>query len=318
MPDSGDHVLKMEVDDERDHKIYEHGFIPGWIGEGGLRPEPVRDFLPHRWSWQEGRALLSEAVGYVDPAKSERRNIRMANPAEGKRTSLNTIHCSYQMVAPGEFARAHRHTINAGRFILESDGAFTTLNGERLPMNRNDVVLTANWDWHGLGNVSETVPAAWIDFLDDPLAQKLNTVFFEVQPEIEGELPVPESSPYLIRWADVQEWLKDAQADPSERRGHRIQLDSGLIPSMDLYMERFKAGQSTRPFKTTASQLFICAEGEGCTEINGITFDWRHGDVVAVPPWVSFSHSATSDAVLFSLTDEPVIGMLGWLREKDG
>lgn len=318
MPDSTDQVLKMEVDDERDRNVYAHGFIPGWIGEGGLRPEPKRDFFPHCWSWRDGRALLSDAVEYVDPAKSERRNIRMANPAAGKRTSLNTIHCSYQMVAPGEFARAHRHTVNAGRFILESEGAFTTLNGKRLSMNTNDVVLTANWDWHGLGNESTSEPAAWIDFLDDPLAQTLNTVFFEVQPKIEGDLPVSERSPYLIRWADVQEKLKNAPVDPTQRRGRRIQLDSGPIPTMALYMEHFDAGQTTQPFKTTASQLFICAEGEGTTEIDGQSFAWTHGDVVAVPPWMDFRHCAASDATLFSLTDEPVMRAVGWLREAPG
>ena len=160
-------VLHVESDEDRDQLIYKSGFIPGWIGEGGLRPEPNHDFNASSWSWADGRKLLNSAVKSINPRVAERRNIRMANTADQKRTSLNTIHTSYQMVAPSEFARAHRHTVNAGRFILESQSAFTTLDGEKVYMEPNDIILTPNWVWHGLGNDSDQDPAFWIDFLDD-------------------------------------------------------------------------------------------------------------------------------------------------------
>ena len=44
-------VLKIETDEERDQVIYNSGFIPGWIGEGGLRPEPIHDFEANAWRW---------------------------------------------------------------------------------------------------------------------------------------------------------------------------------------------------------------------------------------------------------------------------
>ena len=81
------------------------------------------------------------------------------------------------MVAPNEFARAHRHTVNAGRFILESESAFSTLDGKKVYMEPNDILLTPNWVWHGLGNDSKDVPAFWIDFLDDPLVSHLKAIF---------------------------------------------------------------------------------------------------------------------------------------------
>ena len=43
MSTQGD-VLKLEVDDARDAAVIEAGFLPGWIGEGGLRPEPLSRF----------------------------------------------------------------------------------------------------------------------------------------------------------------------------------------------------------------------------------------------------------------------------------
>ena len=82
-------VLKVESDTARDQAIIDAGFLPGWIGEGGLRPEPIHEFEPSRWSWAEGRQLLLAASKSIDPRVAERRNIRMANPMEGKRTSLN-------------------------------------------------------------------------------------------------------------------------------------------------------------------------------------------------------------------------------------
>ncbi len=312
---SSNQPLKVEVDDERDRAIYAAGFIPGWIGEGGLRPEPQQDFLPHRWQWSAGRSLLRQAASYIDPKKSERRNIRMANPTAGKRTSLNTIHCSYQMVAPRDFARAHRHTVSAGRFILESEGAFTTLDGEKVYMAPNDIILTPNWVWHGMGNESEQKAAFWIDFLDDPLVQHLQTIFFEVRDEIESDLPERRDSPLHIKWTDVQNRLEALADDSDDRCGRRLTIPSDAVPSIRLYMQRLESGQVTRPYKSTANRLFVCADGDGATEINGSEFDWQRGDVIAVPSWCLFQHRARTVATLFEITDEPILHALNWYRE---
>ena len=308
-------VLKVPVDDERDADVLKAGFIPGWIGEGGLLPEPKQDFAGHCWRWNTGRRLLEAAAGYIDPTKSERRNIRMANPVEGKRTSLNTIHCSYQMVAPKEFARAHRHTINAGRFILECTDAFTTLNGEKVYLKKNDIVLTPNWVWHGLGNESETDPAFWVDFLDDPLVKNMQTVFFEVQKDIEANPAVQPNSPLHIKWTDVQTLLNSAKPDPETYHGSRIALQNNAIPTANLYMDRMPPRFSTRTSKSTANRMFICAEGSGSTNIEGQTFTWERGDVIAVPSWKTFNHQTSDGATLFEFTDEPVMQAMNWYRE---
>lgn len=310
-----DQPLKVAVDDERDRAVYEAQFIPGWIGEGGLRPEPLQDCVPFRWRWQTGRKLLQEAAGYIDPSKSERRNIRMANPAPGRRTSLNTIHGSYQMAAPDEFARAHRHTINAGRFVLESDGAYTTLDGEKVYMGVNDIILTPNWVWHGLGNESQDRPAFWVDFLDDPLVDMMQAVFFEVRDEIETVLPEQRNSPLHLRWSTVEGMLDAAKPLPDAPGNRRLQLDARAIPTLGLFMQRIDAGTGTVPLKSTANRLFIAVEGTGTTDIAGQSFAWERGDVVAVPSWQLFQHSAATDATLLEITDQPVIEALHWYRE---
>ena len=57
---------------------------------------------------------------------------------------------------PGEVARAHRHTIAALRFIIESDGGYTNVNGEPIPMRLVDLVLTPNWAWHDHANDNDS------------------------------------------------------------------------------------------------------------------------------------------------------------------
>ena len=314
MSTQGD-VLKLEVDDARDAAVIEAGFLPGWIGEGGLRPEPLQDFQSHCWRWKDGKPLLQEAATYINPAKSERRNIRMANPAPGKRTSLSTLHCSYQMVGPGQFARAHRHTVNAGRFILESDGAYTTLDGEKVFMDENDLILTPNWVWHGLGNESKSHSVSWIDFLDDPLVSHLQTIFFEVRDEQSSSLPARDNSPLQIKWSDVKRRLaRKPNIDPLGR--HRIELPSNPIPTMRLMAEDLSAGRQTRCSKSTANRLFMAADGAGVTAVGKNRFDWIRGDVVAVPAWTPFHHETSSGGILVEINDEPVKETFGWYRAQ--
>ena len=46
------------------------------------------------------------------------------------------------MLLPGEWAPAHRHTPNAVRIVVEGEGAYTTVNGEKCTMERGDLILT--------------------------------------------------------------------------------------------------------------------------------------------------------------------------------
>ena len=56
--------------------------------------------------------------------------------------------------------------------------------------------------------------------------------------------------------------------------------------------------------------------GEGYTVIDGETFSWRRGDVIAAPAWRPHHHRAQTDTVLFRVTDAPVMAALGLLRDE--
>ena len=116
---------------------------------------------------------------------------------------------AYQMVMPGERTRAHRHTPSALRLILDADpGAYTIVDGEKVPMLAGDVVLTPNWSWHSHVNEGRQ-RAYWLDFLDVPLVHLLNlhvTRRPHGRSQQRGPVLSP-SSPMRFPWCDTERRL---------------------------------------------------------------------------------------------------------------
>ncbi len=287
----------------------------GWAKKTpSLWPEPKKTFRPHRWSYAQAKGALDAAGRLINTELAERRNLILMNPGEGYATS-RTIVAAYQMIMPGEKARSHRHTPNALRLIVDAEpGAYTVVNGERLDMLPGDVVLTPNWCWHGHGNDSRA-PAYWLDVLDVPLVQLLEPMFFEPHPdEFETEVTVPNDSPMHFAWADTQRRLAEAEA--RNGAGHvEIALGEPALDTMALSMLKLKPGVGTPARKGMANSVFGVVEGAGATEVEGETFAWKRGDVIVVPAWQSHVHHSNDGAVLFRVTDEPVMAKLGFLRE---
>jgi gentisate 1,2-dioxygenase len=75
---------------------------------------------------------------------------------------------------PNETAPAHRHVAFAMRFIIEGTGGFTAVHGQRIKMQRGDVILTPTMNWHDHGKDGDG-PMIWLDGLDLP-----NFTFFPV------------------------------------------------------------------------------------------------------------------------------------------
>ena len=89
-----------------------------------------------------------------------------------------TLYAGLQLILPGEVAPAHRHTQSALRFIVEGEGAYTAVDGERTIMREGDFVITPTWTWHDHGNDSSK-PMVWLDGLDIPLVAMFNAGFAE-------------------------------------------------------------------------------------------------------------------------------------------
>jgi gentisate 1,2-dioxygenase len=69
----------------------------------------------------------------------------LCNPGLGLQNMQATasIYIGMQLILPGETAPNHRHTPSAVRFVIEGQGGFTVVSGERLPMEKGDLILTA-------------------------------------------------------------------------------------------------------------------------------------------------------------------------------
>jgi len=292
----------------------------GWAKKTpSLWAEPKKTFEPYRWSYAQAKGALDAAGRLINTELAERRNLVMHNPAGDYATS-RTIVAAYQMIMPGEKARSHRHTPNALRLVLDAEpGAYTVVNGERLPMLPGDMVLTPNWCWHGHGNDSRAC-AYWLDVLDVPLVQLLEPMFFEPHPDdFEKEAVVPNASPMCFPWSESERRLKAAAAKangkPAEIALGDLSSGKPALDTMALSMIELGPGQATPSRKLMANNVLGVVKGSGVTEVEGQTLTWSRGDTMVVPSWREHRHRSDGGAVLFRVTDEPVMQKLGFLRE---
>ncbi len=292
-------------------------FTPGWVPRKKpiLWGEPRPDFWPAHWTYEDAKADLDAAGRLIDVSLAERRNLVMRNPAPGTNfETTRTLVCAYQMILPGEIAPSHGHSSHALRVIIDGKGSFSIVNGQKMPMETGDVVLTPGWCWHGHGH-DGSEPAYWFDGLDVPLTHLLEPMFFQEYPQkYEKVERVETNSPFRFARDDISWGLDAAEADPDCFHGARIMLAAPEMPPMGLSMERLPSGTKTRRYRTTANTIFHVAEGTGETVIGDKRFSWRRGDTFVAPCWHATSHHATSDAQVFVLSDEPLLRFSNYYR----
>jgi gentisate 1,2-dioxygenase len=308
-------------------KLDRVGMGPGWNKPTpSLWASPRKTFRPAHWAYQQARGALDAAGRLVNTELAERRNLILFNPAEGNTYgTVRTIVAAYQMIMPGEWARAHRHTPNALRLILDAEpGSYTVVDGVDIAMEPGDVLLTPNWSTHGHGNRSKAC-AYWLDFLDAPLVQLLEPMFFEPQDEdkshaaFASERPAPTTdSPFVFTLRDTLRRLDETPAEPAGPFGTCIELGNPALDTIGLHMMRLAPGVRTATHQTTANNIYAVVRGAGVTTVDGERFAWKRGDVIAAPAWRPHFHEAADDALVFRVTDEPALHKLGFHRTSDG
>ena len=325
-------------------ELAEHHLEALWRINKTLMPfEPKPRAKPWLWRYED-LIRLAETAGKLVPIDrgGDRRVLAAINPglveAYGSEVygATATLWAAVQYLGPGESAPGHRHSPSALRFVVEGSGAWTTVDGERLNMSPGDLVLTPAYTWHDHQNPSDE-PMMWFDGLDIPLACYLDAQFFEFYPTGElqpvadppgsGSTPPPEGaepgrrSPVLLfPWEETRaalEALRD-RADPHDDVIHRYTdptTGGPVLPTIDAAVQLIRAGVRTHPHRHVHSVVYQVFSGTGATVIDGQTFSWQRGDILAIPPWAAHEHHAgDGDAVLFSITDAPVLRALGLER----
>ena len=292
---------------------------PGWNKPTpSLWDEPRKTFEPFHWRYEQAKAALDAAGRLINTELAERRNLILYNPVPGNDyATTRTLLAAYQMILPREKARSHRHTPNALRLIIDADdGAYTIVDGVKLPMRPGDVLLTPNWSWHGHGNESSSA-AYWIDFLDTPLIHALEPMFFEPHPEVyEPVRRIAVDSPMRFAWDVTQRQLREKADTLSTTDTAEIALGDPAMTTIALHMIGLMRSVETAARRTTANNVYAVARGSGISTIDGKSFAWSRGDVIAVPAWRPYRHRAIDDAVLLRVSDAPVLRKLDLLREQ--
>src|SRR5437867_3637450 len=145
-------------------------------------PKPRPACVASVWRYEELRQLLMEAGTLITAQEAERRVLILENPGlRGASRITQSLYAGLQLILPGEVAPSHRHTASALRLVIEGQGAYTAVNGERTTMRPGDLILTPSWTYHDHGNPGQT-PVVWMDGLDIPIVNTFDTAFAEHYP----------------------------------------------------------------------------------------------------------------------------------------
>jgi gentisate 1,2-dioxygenase len=306
------------------------------------QPNPVSK--PCLWSFEKIRPLLLRAGELTPVEKAERRVLVLCDPGRGKGAMqvTSSIYVGLQLLLPGEKAPAHKHTPSAARIVVEGEGAFTIVDGEKCAMERGDLLLTPGGMWHDHGHEG-TGPVIWLDALDLPLFVYLEGSYAE-----EGELQAPRnrpdasaveySQPGLVpsrrnggarpryplprfQWRHTEQGLR-ALAEQTAR-GEPVELDyvnpetgDSCLPTMGFTAMMLRAGETARPALRSSSAVFHVVEGAGRSTVNGESFAWKTGDTFSAPVFAAIEHSSEGDAFLIRIHDAPLQQKLGFYEER--
>jgi 1-hydroxy-2-naphthoate dioxygenase len=310
-----------------DEELAANDMFGQWNAEAQLikltdGPKPAG--TPHVWQWETVHDLLRKACVVFPESLTARRNFTFVTPGLPRRGSTQTLIMGMQLVLPGEVAHTHRHSLGALRFVVAGERTLSTVvSGEKLPMETNDLILTPSYSWHDHHNEGDA-EGIWLDVLDVPLIMGLNQTFYEPYPQPLQPLldPQPARSAFRYAWRDVEPLLaRHADDAGSPYDGVRFAYsDMTGMPTMACFIDVLRAGRVTLEHRQTPSKLYHVVRGSGTTTIDGVTIAWGPRDSFAVPGWARHSHRCDegADAVLFCVSDEPLIEALGLYRAEPG
>lgn len=282
------------------------------------RPNPLATAAT--WRYEDLRPSLMQAGEIVSAEEAERRVIMLINPELDAPCTTDTIYAGLQLVLPNEVAPAHRHVAFALRFIIEGSKGFTAVEGQKIYMERGDVILTPSWHWHDHGNESDE-PMIWLDGLDLPVYKFLRNNFAENYTESRYPSKPVAQSDFKFPWSPVGEILSAA---PGDHAVYHYQLGNGqhLSKTITAQAEIVRSGKSSPLSQQTLSFVYHVYEGTGFTSLklaDGTEekIEWQARDTFCVPSWTAICHSASTsgDVYLFAITDRPMVESLGMDRK---
>ncbi|MEM1019260.1 MAG: cupin domain-containing protein [Pseudomonadota bacterium] len=335
-----------ELPQEYRDQLTAAGVAPLWPMMRNVLPHdaPMPITKPGFWRYDEARPLLMRAGELTPVEKAERRVLVLSDPGRGAGAMQATasIYLGLQLLLPGETAPNHVHTPSAARIVVEGEGGYTTVDGEKLPMEEGDVILTPGGEWHEHGHDGDE-PVVWLDALDLPVFYYLEGSYAR-----EGDLQSPRNRPdasqveYLASglaptrkrseaarrypmvrypWVRTQQALREmlryAAHGFAELDYVNPETGADALPTIGFTAGMMAAGASVTPPMRSSSAAIHIISGRGKTTVNGETFTWGPKDTFSVPVFAEVSHQADEEAFLIKVHDRPLQEKLGYYEERD-
>ncbi|MEE9145366.1 MAG: cupin domain-containing protein [Candidatus Binatia bacterium] len=314
------------------------------IFEGEVYKEPSSLLEPCLWKWCDVYDAVNRAGEMIGVDSTSRRAIRLLNPSPSKKTTTNTLALAFQLVKPREHAPAHRHTQGAVRFVIQGKDAHCVVGGESFSVTAGDFLTTPNWVWHDHVNDSDQT-LLFLDGLDNPLVRLLEVGFHDPLKEKIQPISKPENSsiyelsptrpnwvrsdsiqppPFCYRWEDTEKVLKSVGEKPGDAyEGILLNYVNPLtggptLPTLSCAIQMLRPDEKTKSHRHTSSAVYHVFRGKGSTVIGDVRYEWETGDSFVIPLWRFHHHENISDkeAILFVMTDKPVMDALGYYREE--
>ncbi len=316
--------------------------VPLWPSLRSVLPPkvPARKTQATHWPYASVRPLLMQAGELTPMEKAERRVLVLANPGHGleKMQASAAMYLGMQLLLPGEWAPSHRHTPNAVRMVVEGEGAWTTVDGEKCPMERGDLILTPTGLWHEHGHDGDEA-VVWLDVLDLPLVYYMEASYVlpgerqATQPgrgdrayARGGLLPTPvferSSKAYpMLRypWANAREALQSLAADRPDLEAVQITYanpetgeDAENILGFCALMLR--PGQTLSLPARSVAQVFHVIEGGVSLAVEQHAFELQVADTACTPGYTAVvlrNASADEAAFVFMADEAPLHRKLG-------
>jgi len=322
--------------------------VPLWPSLRAVLPpgKPQPHTRPTYWSYEALKPLLLRAGELTPIEKAERRVLVLANPGHGleKMQASAAIYMGMQLLLPGEWAPAHRHTPNAVRMVVEGEGAYTTVDGEKCPMSRGDLILTPTGLWHEHGHDGEQ-PVVWLDVLDLPLVYYMEASYHVDGPRQEvkaqrgdrvyargGVLPTPvftrRGSRYpMLRypWTETRAALEALAAEEPSLEAVQVTYvnpESGedTLNILGFYALMLKPGQTLKLPARSPAAIYHLIEGSAAAHIAGEHYTLAEADTCCAPGYTPVelrNESADRPAFLFIADESPLHRKLGVFEVRD-
>ena len=319
-----------------------NNLVPLWPSLRGVLPPtiPTRQTRATHWPYAAIRPLLIKAGELTPIEKAERRVLVLANPGHGldKMQASAAMYLGMQLLLPGEWAPSHRHTPNAVRMVVEGEGAWSAVDGEKCEMLRGDLILTPTGLWHEHGHDGDQ-PVVWLDVLDLPLVFYMEASYHvnggrqRIKPgrgerayARGGLLPTPvfggaaRAYPILrYPWAEARAALESLAADQPDLEAVQItyanpETGEHAENILGFYALMLRAGQRLALPVRSPAMVFHVIEGGASVSVEQQHFNLIEADTCCAPGYSAITlanASATQPTFVFIADETPLHTKLG-------